>query len=88
MTTIYKYQIPYDFTEVNIPEGAEILSMQLQNGIPCIWAMVDTGQPKIKRKFMIVGTGKELHPCVLHTFIGTYQVPGFVFHVFEIPNPK
>ena len=90
MTTIYKYQLNDEFNEIEMPSGAEILSVQTQNNIPCIWAIVETDNPIEKRKLMIVGTGNEMNPCVLYVFIGTFQLVklGLVYHVFEIPNYK
>ncbi|MDV2459881.1 hypothetical protein CMU99_16305 [Elizabethkingia anophelis] len=87
MRKIFKYQLEIkDFNDIEMPKNAEVLSVQVQNGIPCIWAMVDTENPLEKRKFMTIGTGKELCPRTPHTFIGTYQLSelGLVFHCFEL----
>ncbi len=88
MKTIYKFPLNMNekFNKLEMPNGAEILTMQLQYGIPCIWAVVDTKQPKVRRTFMQVGTGEEMHPNVEHSFIGTYQIQTLVFHLFEIPT--
>ena len=86
--SIWKFELKVqDFEEIEMPATAEILSLQVQNGKPCIWALVDPTARKETRTFATYGTG---HPIVTnegisHTFIGTYQLPsnGLVFHVFE-----
>lgn len=89
MKTIYKYPLEQrNINEVEMPEGAEILSVQVQNEIPVLWAIVDTENPNEKRKIRIIGTGHEINACEMMIFIDTFQLPklGLVFHVFEIPN--
>lgn len=42
MKKIYKYQLlQVDDQYVKMHKNAEILSIDVQNGIPCIWAMID-----------------------------------------------
>ena len=85
--TIWKFELIIgDSQEVKMPKGSEILSVQMQNGIPCLWALVipDEKRTEIK-KIETFGTG---HPMmydlgIVRLFIGTYQVKGLVFHVFE-----
>lgn len=99
MFTVWKYPlhqfikgISYDF-EVEMPKDANILSVQMQgigNGEqPCMWAHVNSENPKETRYFEIVGTGnpgpeyKEIKQ-----FIGTYQISVLVFHLFELWGKK
>jgi len=68
-----------------MPKGAEVLCVQMQDGIPCMWAMVDTSTMERERRlFRILGTG---HPADndVGKYVGTYQMMGgsLVFHVFE-----
>lgn len=87
MIKIYKYPLELkDLNEIDMPEQAEILSVQIQNGIPCLWAKVNTDYPEEKRAIRIIGTGNSINPCEPLVFITTYQFEGLVFHVFEIPN--
>ena len=90
MKTIYKYPIPLISAEfdMELPVGAVILSFQIQNKIPCIWAMIDKDADKEQRHFRFYATGypiveisKDLN---LH-YIGTVQTSGgLVWHLFEI----
>jgi len=82
--TIYKYPIG-PVTDLQLPEGAEILCVQAQYGIPCIWVKVDTMKSYKSRQIRVYGTGYVLSDeC--QKYIGTFQLDGghLVFHVFEV----
>lgn len=86
MHTIYKYPLESgDVNEIEMPEGAKVLTVQIQRDIPCIWALVDPNMDnKVVRRFHIYGTGYQiLRPN--DRYIGTFQLYGgaLVFHVFE-----
>ena len=86
MKTIYKYPLIIDdYQTLEMPQGAEILTIQIQKRIPCIWALVNPKQPKQKRHIRIAGTGHSVNDKVIE-YIGTYQLYGgdIIFHVFEI----
>jgi hypothetical protein len=85
MKSIWKF--PLEITDrqvVRVPRRAVILSVQTQNGVPCIWALVDTEEETEERTFFVYGTG---HECFSEAFrfIGTFQVrqETLVFHLFE-----
>lgn len=83
---IWKYEISPDKTSIEIPKDAEILSVQMQNDKPCIWALVNPENKLTEKIIEIYGTGHEI-PCDgLHRiFRGTFQLFdfGLVFHLFE-----
>lgn len=76
--------MPTDNQEIEMPEGAEILTVQMQKTDLCLWAIVDPEAKKVKRKFNVFGTGHEID--IKGTYIGTFQMHGgdLIFHVFEI----
>lgn len=87
------WEFPLETTDVQrieMPVGAEILTIQTQNEVPCIWALVDTGTSvlKCKRTFNIFRTGHNIPELVdsHRKYIGTYQLNngGLVFHCFEL----
>lgn len=89
MLRIYKYpfEVRDDFY-IEMPKGASVLTVQVQYGAPCIWAMVDDGQPVLEsHRFRIFGTG---HPVdidpTLNRYVGTFQLleGQFVGHLFEL----
>lgn len=88
MKRIYKYSIPIEssFT-LELPKDARILCFQPQNDELKLWALVeDAGyaNPEMIRKFQLVGTGAPIRvsPERLN-YIGTAQLDGFVWHLFE-----
>lgn len=86
MKTIYKYSLELvEFQKVELPENAEILSIQLQRGWICLWALVDTLANKVERSFEIYGTGQEIEKSNGNRkYLTTFQTEsGLVFHVFE-----
>ena len=83
--TIWKYPIEVtDDQAVDMPAGAQVLSVQVQGGAPCVWATVDPDAPVRPRRLRTFGTG---HPdCDFSgVFVGTYQLRGgsLVFHLFD-----
>lgn len=86
MKTIHKYTLVVtDNQFVDMPKWAKILSVQVQNNIPCIWAEVNTDMPIEKRCFEIFGTGNPIHEDmgVSREYIGTFQMIHFVWHLYE-----
>lgn len=89
--TIWKFKL--DTTEVQyieMPHGAEVLTVQMQAGDVCIWVLVDMDEErKVQRRFHIFGTGYPIDVRIELRYIGTYQLQGglLVFHVFE-PIPQ
>ncbi len=86
MKTIWKFPVTVigDLFGVPMPAGAEVLSMQLQNDVPVMWALVDDQAPTVIRTFAMYGTGHPVH-AGHGRFIGTFQTLGgrLVFHLFE-----
>lgn len=82
--TIHKYSLAVtDRQTVEIPEGAELLCVQMQNLEPMLWAKVDPTRGKTPRTLHTFGTGNPI-PDGEFRYVGTYQVRGqLVFHVFE-----
>lgn len=89
MLTVYKYPLPIgDAFTIDMPDGAEIITAQVQHGKPCIWAIVNTAAQNVTRTFRLAGTGSDLSdiiPMGRH-YIGTFQLlsGGLVFHLWEI----
>jgi len=87
MKSIWKYDLDtVDVQIINMPNGADILSVQVQHGVPRIWAMVEKSNHIQPRKIITKGTGHDAGDITDScSFIGTYQLHGgaIVFHVFE-----
>ena len=85
MKTIWKYEIQTTNVQtIDMPTGATILCVQIQDGVPCIWAMVESKHGSLEmRTIVIYETGYQIDRPDLR-YIGTYQDDIFVFHVFEM----
>lgn len=78
--TIWKYPVAFHSTLV-MPEGAKLLAVQVQNGNPMLWALVDPLAKKIKRDIRVMGTGWVFDP--VGPYVGSFQLDALVFHVFD-----
>jgi DNA-directed RNA polymerase subunit RPC12/RpoP len=84
-TVVYKYPLPTDSDfEIQLPMGAQILTVQAQKGTPCIWAIADTDALLTTRRLCLRGTGHAFKGNE-GKYIGTFQLDNgaLVFHVFE-----
>lgn len=82
---IYKYTLSMEHQQdVEMPEGAQLLSVQVQNSAVQLWALVDPTAPTVTRKIVLCATGEPIH-VDLGQFISTFQLLGgsVVFHAFE-----
>jgi hypothetical protein len=83
MKTVWKFPVTPGPFEVEMPKGAQVLSVQVQGGEPFMWALVDDQAPKEKRSFNTVGTGHDSDEIQNWRFVGTFQLGPLVFHLFE-----
>ena len=69
--------------DVEMPQGARILSVQVQRKVPVMWALVDPGKPADqKREIRMRGTGHDSTEDGSE-FLDTIQLEaGLVFHDF------
>jgi hypothetical protein len=83
---IYKYPLELvPEQEIEMPFRANILTVQIQNDTPCLWALVDTEEIRVaKRTIHIRGTGHEFNVEAFR-YISTFQQlnGGLIWHVFE-----
>lgn len=83
---IWKFNIKsVGMQDIEMPVGAEILTIQTQEDYPCIWALVNPDAPRAKRRFEIFGTGHIVSNSTERKYIGTYQEMGgaLIWHLFE-----
>lgn len=91
MKTVLKFPLgAANITRIKMPKGSNILSVQLHEGTPHIWALVDTEAKQMEmRTIAIFETGKPLFKDAKR-YIGTFQIPtplsrtDYVAHVFEL----
>ena len=84
MKTIHKYQMKDLMRPVMMPEGAEILSIQMQHSVISIWTIVNIGAVLVERNIVIFGTGEVLPDDMRgYKYITTVQMGALVWHFFE-----
>lgn len=84
MKVIWKYElVPNDIVKIEMPKGAEILSIQNQFGAVRPWAIVDDTADNETRSFYFCGTG---HPVADNPkkYLATIIQGQFVWHIFEL----
>jgi hypothetical protein len=82
---IWKFNFPIkDDFQIEMPKGANILTVQNQHERGTLWAICDTEAEKEIRNFSITGTGHPIDP-VNKDYIGTFQTSNgsLVWHLFE-----
>ena len=85
MKTIWKFILEVtDVQELELPKNYEIISLQVQHGVPCIWVLLNPEEFK-KEKVNIItyGTGNIIINDNVN-FVGSYQLQegAFLGHVF------
>ena len=90
MKTIWKYELDITDTQyIDMPRGTKILAVQIQGGVPCIWALVLSEESVMPVKIVMIGTGHPADEINVMEYIGTFQAMSgtLVFHVFaEVPK--
>ena len=86
MLKIFKY--PFEVKNkiiIDMPFNANLLTVQTQSDVPCIWAMVDPENTSEPKKFKVFGTGHQIDEANLN-YIGTFQLyqGNFIGHLFEV----
>jgi len=82
---VWKFEFAVqDEIAIDMPAGAIALTVALQFGSPCLWALVDPAAPLVRRRFRLAGTGHPPGPEV-GNYVGSFQLSGghLVFHLFE-----
>ena len=81
--TVHKYELSPGTITLDLPDGAEVLTVHAQSGGIFLWPRVQAHPPRRLRHrlFTTVGTG---HPAPHGRYVGTAFLAGLVFHTFEV----
>jgi len=83
---IWKWEINItDSQTVNMPVGAKLLDVQMQNSACCLWALCDQFNQYEERRIRFYGTGNPM-PDDPGEYVATFQTfdGALVFHVFDM----
>ena len=62
MFKVFKYPVPAnDYFYLDLPRGAKILTVQIQNSRPQIWVLVNPNNPTEIRNFRLAGTDDPIN---------------------------
>lgn len=79
---IWKFPIEGHDPVLEMPEGAKVVGFGQQGGQPVMWASVNPGAERVRRRFHVVGTGWDFNAS--WTYLGMVQMPnGLVWHLLE-----
>lgn len=84
---IYRYELEPN-QGIDMPVGAKILCVQVKDGRPNLWALVDEAETRTVRRNFVVHTTGELFAPGNEVYLGTFQIKDgitMVFHIFELP---
>jgi hypothetical protein len=80
--TIWKYVLVDSDPTIEVPAGARVIEFAIQDDRLCVWAIVDPTEPRVIRKFHVVGTGALFEDWWVYR--GTVHRPsGLVWHLLE-----
>lgn len=95
---VFKYPFrissSFDVYELELPEGAEILNVDMRGFDCCLWVLVRPQAAMEKRYFRVFGTGQPIQDDGSLRYIGTVKDPvndgahltrhgHYIWHVFE-----
>jgi hypothetical protein len=87
--TIWKFNLkPIDVNKIQMPKGAEIVSVQFQDKNICLWALVNPLAEEEIRNFGLIGTGDIINQengqyITTLQFEKAFGVFNQVWHLFE-----
>lgn len=82
MKTIHKYPLQGFAGPQQVELTGDIVHIDDQAGVICIWAEAGTQEPD-KRYFEIIGTGHKVTDRAIH--VGSVLSGSFVWHIYEHP---
>lgn len=95
MTTIFKYKVTGEeniayirgrIFQIQIHDGADIISARVQHGNLCVWAKINTESKLVTRNVYVIGTGCDMTDVIDKDvkFIDTiFLYEGYlVYHIF------
>jgi hypothetical protein len=87
MKTIHKHQFSINHLtlhtgfQITTYANMRVLDVQVQNGLPTMWVLVDPYASQTIYKFRIYGTGHDVENKI-GNYIATIQLGEYVWHIF------
>lgn len=87
MRTVHKYPVSLsDISTLDLPLGAEILTVRERGGDAFLYALVSPEAPTERRVFRVANTGEPISERNELRYVGTFRLrdEGLVYHLFEM----
>jgi hypothetical protein len=83
---VWKYQVVVSnyLQHFKIPKRASFLVVEVQGEDPQMWFLVNPKNEKELRSFRVVDTGNPTIRAIRDKYLGTFQQPPYVWHLFEV----
>jgi hypothetical protein len=84
MKVVWKYRLQFaDEQVIEMPVGATVAHVGMQDGYLCLWMIVDPSQAKRGRHLYVRGTGHPLEDTLTYLGSAVEEDRPLVWHVFE-----
>ena len=83
MKTIWKYPLESGKNIISLPWDNQILTVQMQNGEPYVWVLLDPKEKTYPTLLEVYGTGHTIEDSQSKHYIGTWQDGKCVWHLFK-----
>jgi hypothetical protein len=81
--TVWTVPLWLNTTSLDLPEGARVLTVQMQGDTPCLLVLVNPDARVVSYAVAIMGAGNIGPPSLASLpYAGTFQVSGLAWHVF------
>jgi hypothetical protein len=85
MKKVWKFELTQSDNKISLPFISQFLSVKVQNGAICLWALVEDTNHIVDRRVLLIGTG---HPVPEDgvSYIDTVLLhdDSLVLHAFEV----
>ena len=83
-TVIWKYPCEFGQFTIALPEGADILTVQVDRRMRFkLWARVDSTKARSETRTLLPHLGRAIRCKGLWIYVGTVQRPPYVWHLFR-----
>jgi hypothetical protein len=86
MTTVLKFALSIsDHVDVEMPRGAQLLSVGTMRAKPCVYALVDESNPPVTRRLRLTATSEPIPDHLpAWKFVGSVLVGSNDCHLWDL----
>ena len=86
MNTVLKFSLSIsDHVDLEMPRGAQLLSVGMMRAKPCVWALVDETNPPVMRRLRLTATSEPIPDLIPGwKFVGSVIVGSNDCHLWDL----